>query len=102
LGALLFGPLWLIARRAWIPAVLALAAGILILALTTGPTAAALLLGLAIWLGLSGRDLCRWSMWQRGFLLLEVVGAHNEADALAKLLERRPNLAGTQLPPGVM
>jgi hypothetical protein len=41
-------------------------------------------------------------MWQRGFLLLEVVVAHNEADALAKLLERRPNLAGTQLPPGAM
>ena len=35
-GALLFGPLWLAAHRAWIPAALALAAGILILALTSG------------------------------------------------------------------
>ena len=99
-GGLLFGPLWLAAHRAWIPAALVLAAGILILALTTGATAAALMLALAVWLGVSGQDLRRWSMRQRGFTLFEVIAARNETDALAKLLERRPGLAGRFLPPG--
>ena len=70
-GALLFGPLWLAAHRAWIPAALSLAAGILILALAAGPAATALLLVLAVWLGLSGHDLRRWSMRQRGFTLFQ-------------------------------
>jgi hypothetical protein len=99
-GALLFGPLWLAAHRAWIPAALALAAGILILALTAGATAAALMLALAVWLGLSGHDLRRWSMRQRGFTLFEIIAARDETDAFAKLLERRPDLAGGFLPPG--
>ncbi len=99
-GALLFGPLWLAAHRAWIPAALALAAGILILALTTGPTGPALMLALAVWLGLSGHDLRRWTLRQRGFALFEVVAARDEADAFAKLLARRPDLAGSFVPPG--
>jgi hypothetical protein len=102
LGALLFGPLWLIAHRAWIPGALALGAGVLVLALAAGPTAVALLLGLAIWLGLTGRDLRRWSMRQRGILLFEVVAAHDETDALTKLLERRPNLPVHFLRPGAI
>jgi hypothetical protein len=99
-GALLFGPLWLAAHRAWIPAALVLAAGILILALAPGATATALMLALALWLGLSGQDLRRWSMRQRGFTLFEIVAARDEADAFARLLERRPGLAGSFLPPG--
>jgi len=99
-GALLFGPLWLAAHRAWIPAALALAAGILIAALTAGAMAIALMLGLAIWLGFSGHDLRRWSMRQRGFALFQIIAAHDETDAFAKLLERRPDLAGSFLPPG--
>ena len=101
-GALLFGPLWLAAHRAWIPAILVLAAGVLILALAPGATASVLLLGLATWLGLSGHDLRRWSIRQRGFSLLEVVASEHETDALAKLLGRRPNLAGSFLPPGAV
>jgi len=99
-GALLFGPLWLALHRAWIPAALALAAGILIVALTSDASAVALLLALALWLGFSGQDLRRWSMRHRGFTLFEVVMAPHEADALARLLERRPELAGRFLPPG--
>jgi hypothetical protein len=101
-GALLFGPLWLAAHRAWIPAALALAASILIAALTSGPAVTTLLLALAVWLGLSGQDLRRWSMRHRGFTLFEVVTAQHEADALARLLERRPDLAVRFLPPGAV
>jgi hypothetical protein len=100
-GGLLFGPLWLAAHRAWIPAALALAGGILIVALTAGATAIALTLALAVWLGVSGHDLRRWSMRHRGFALFEVIAARNETDAFAKLLDRRPDLAGSFLPPGV-
>jgi len=98
-GALLFGPLWLAAHRAWVPAALALAACILILALASGASAAALMLALAVWLGLSGQDMRRWSMRRRGFMLSEIVAARHETDALARLLERRPDLAGRFLPP---
>lgn len=101
-GALLFGPFWLAAHRAWISAALALAASILILTLTKGVTASALLLALEVWLGLCGRDLCRWSMRRRGFMPFEVIAARNEAEALARLLERRPGLAGIFLPPGAV
>ena len=99
-GALLFGPFWLAAHRAWIPAALVLAADILILALTSGAAAASLMLALACWLGVSGHDLRRWSMRQRGFALSEIIAARDETDAYAKLLERRPTLAGSFLPPG--
>jgi len=99
-GAFLFGPLWLALHRAWVPAALALVAGILILALAPGATAIALILALALWLGASGHDLRRWSMRQRGFTLFQVIAAHNETDAFARLLERRPDLAGSFLPPG--
>jgi hypothetical protein len=99
-GALLFGPLWLAVHCAWIPAALALAAGILIVALAPGAVAVALMIGLAVWLGISGQDLRRWSMQHRGFTLFQVVAARNQTDALARLLERRPDLAGSFLPPG--
>jgi hypothetical protein len=99
-GALLTGPLWLASHRVWVLAALVLAAVILILALTSGPSTAALLLTLAIWLGLSGQDLRRWSMRHRGFILCAVLAARHESDALATLLERRPDLAARFLPPG--
>ena len=99
-GAMLFGPVWLAAHRAWIAAALALAAGILILALTRGAATGALMLALALWLGLSGHDLRRWSMPQRGFTLFGVIAARDETEAIARLLECRPDLAGSFLPPG--
>lgn len=97
-GALLFGPLWLAVHRAWIPATLVLAASILIFALTSGTSAAALMLAFAVWLGQSGQDLRRWSMRHRGVMLVEVVAARHETDALAKLLERWPPLTCSVLP----
>jgi Protein of unknown function (DUF2628) len=98
-GALLFGPLWLAVHRAWIAAVLALAAIVLIVVLAKEGTAAALLTALMVLLGFSGHDLRRWSLDYRGYLLAQVVVARDELDALGRLLDRRPDLKGSFLPP---
>jgi hypothetical protein len=98
-GALFFGPLWLAAHRAWIAAALSLAAFVLIIVLTEGGVAAALLIALAVLLGLSGHDLRRWSLDHRGYLLSQVVAARDELEATARLLERRPDLKGSYMPP---
>ena len=98
-GALIFGPLWLAAHRAWIAAVLTLAATVLILALTADGTTIVLLAALILVLGLSGHDLHRWSLERRGYLLAQVVAAASEPEALARLLTRRPDLKGSFLPP---
>ena len=50
-------------------------------------------------LGLSGHDLRRWSLDHRGYLLAQVVAARSEMEALARLLDRRPDLKGSFLPP---
>ena len=98
-GALIFGPLWLAAHRAWIPAALSLAAGIVIAAATAGATQAALLCALAVWLGASGHDLRRWSMQLRGFTMFHVIAGRNELEALGRFLAQRPDLAGRFMPP---
>jgi Protein of unknown function (DUF2628) len=98
-GALLFGPLWLAAHRAWIPAVLAAVATVLILCLSKDGLMMASLTALILLLGLSGQDLRRWSLDHRGYLITQVVAARNELDALERLLERRPDLRGSFLPP---
>ena len=91
-GALLFGPLWLAAYRAWVPAAIALAASLLILALASDATQAVLLAGLAVLLGQSGQDLRRWSLAQRGYRLVRVLAASNEDAALERLLNAQPDL----------
>jgi hypothetical protein len=98
-GALLFGPLWLATHRAWIAAALTLAAFVLIVVLARDGISAALLTTLVVLLGLSGNDLRRWSLDHRGFLLAQVVVARSELEALGRLLDRRPDLAGSFLPP---
>ena len=98
-GALLFGPIWFAAHRAWIAAVLTLVAFVLIILLTHGGLATALLVALAILLGLSGQDIRRWSLDHRGYLLSQVLVARTELEALGRLLERRPDLRGRFLPP---
>jgi hypothetical protein len=99
-GAFLFGPLWLAGHRAWIPAALALAAGILIVILLPLGVAAITMFVLAILLGLSGHDFRRWSMEHRGFTPTQVIVARSEPEALGVLLARRPDLVGSFLPPG--
>jgi Protein of unknown function (DUF2628) len=99
-GAFLFGPLWLAGHRAWVPAALALAAGILIVILLPLAVAAVTMLALAVLLGVSGQDFRRWSMDHRGFMLTQVIAARSEPEALGVLLARRPDLVGSFLPPG--
>ncbi len=98
-GALFFGPLWLAAHRVWIPAVVSLAAFVMIFVLTDGRMAAALLIALVVLIGLSGHDLRRWSLDHRGYVLSQVVTARDELEAQAQLLERRPDLKGSYLLP---
>ncbi len=98
-GALFFGPLWLAMHRVWVPAAVSLAAFVLIVVLTDGGLAAALLIALVVLTGLSGHDLRRWSLDHRGYLLSQVVVARDELEATAQLLERRPDLRGSYLLP---
>jgi hypothetical protein len=92
-GALLFGPVWLLARRAWIPAALAWCVWIAA-ALLPEPMDALVLLALHWLLGLVGRDLLRWSLGLRGFLLEHVIAATDEDAAFGRLLEQRRDLLG--------
>ena len=98
-GALLFGPLWLACHRSWIPAALSLAGFILIWTLAHGAIAWVLTSAFAFLLGFSGHDLRRWSMEHRGYLLVRVLAARSEPDAMARLLTSRPDLAGRFMPP---
>ncbi len=90
--AMIFGPFWLAFHRAWIPAVLLLAAGVLA-SLLPGPLDAIAPFALAWAAGLFGRDMVRWSLARRGWLLAHVVAAPDEEAALARLLAARPELA---------
>jgi hypothetical protein len=92
-GALILGPLWLAAHRAWIAAALSLAAYVLIAALTGEPASTILSAGLALILGLTGNDLRRWALENRGYLLVHVLAAGSQDDALTRLLTNRPDLA---------
>lgn len=100
LGALLLGSLWLLGRGAIIPAALALAAEVLAGVLTAGPSRIVLELGIALILGLSGRDLIRWHLGLRGYRTAHILAAPDRDAALARLLAARPELAGSFMPPG--
>ena len=91
-GALIFGPVWLLAHRAWLPGVLALSGFVLIAALPGLPDRWLFALVLAWALGLWGNDLRRWSLARGGYLLAHVVAAEDQDTALARLLARRPDL----------
>ena len=87
-GALLFGPLWLLAHRAWVAGVIALA--VLVLAAAARPSLA---LGVMVLLGFTGRDLVRWGLGRQGYALAHVVAARNGDDAFLRLLAHRPDLS---------
>ncbi len=99
MGAFLLGPIWLLARGAFVPAALALAAGVLAGLLTGGGSRIVLELGIALLLGVSGRDLVRWHLELRGYRTAHVLAARDEDTALARLLSVRPELAGSFMPP---
>jgi hypothetical protein len=91
-GALIFGPLWLVAHRAWIAAAISLAAYVLIAVLASWPASVVLAAGVAVILGLTGNDLRRWALEHRGYLLAHVLAAHDRDEALTRLLVIRPDL----------
>jgi hypothetical protein len=90
--ALILGPLWMAAQRAWIPAAITLAADIIILILAPDPTRYVLLGGLAVILGLVWHDLQVWSLEQQGWLLQHVVAARSKDAAWMRLIDQRPEL----------
>ncbi|MEI7712492.1 MAG: DUF2628 domain-containing protein [Rhodospirillales bacterium] len=91
-GAFLFGPLWLLLHRAWIPAILS-AVAFAIVAFRLPPTATGVAIpALMLLHGLSGNDMLAWPLERRGYLLSHVLSARTEADALARLLTNRPDL----------
>jgi Protein of unknown function (DUF2628) len=96
-GAFVFGPLWLLARRAWIAGVLVLCADVVIFVLAPPDVRLIVSLGVSWLTGLFGHDMLRWSLDRRGFLEAHVVAAADEDAALARLLERRPDLISDAL-----
>jgi hypothetical protein len=93
-AGLMFGPLWLLARGAWIAGVIALAGDIAIAAARIGPAGTILGFGLSWIIGLFGNDLRRWSLSRRGFAMAQVVAERNGEAAMARLLDHRPELIG--------
>lgn len=93
-GALIFGPLWLFAHRAWIAGVLAVAVEIAAAA-AMARLPALWPLGFAVrWLlGLFGQDLRRFGLARRGYAEDAVIAARDEWEACARLLAARPELA---------
>ena len=63
----------------------------------SAPPGPVLAVGIAWAIGLFGRDLLRWSLENRGFTLVHVVAERDRDSALARLLERRPDLIGDAL-----
>ncbi len=92
-GAAVFGPFWLLAQRAWIPGLVFLALTILVGRLAPDGLQAILSLAFAVLAGLLGRDLVRWTLERRGYVLAHVLAARDEEGALARLLTARPDLA---------
>ena len=96
-GAAIFGPIWLLAHRAWIAAAIALAIVVAIVALSWGTVTVVLWLAYAWLLGLLGHDLWRWALEGRGYALVHVVAARDAESAQARLLAARPDLVAASL-----
>ena len=94
-GAFLFGPLWLLYQRAWIPALLEAALLILVNVAIRPPAQQVVGFAVAVLAGLLGWDLVRWSLERRGFILAHVVAARDEEGALSRLLDHRPEVAAS-------
>lgn len=85
-GGLIFGWLWLLYRRLWIPLILWIAAAVLLgaFAEATGmdqavPVIVAFVMQL--WLGFEGNDLRRWVLDRKAYVEVDVVAAPNRAEA---------------------
>jgi hypothetical protein len=94
-AAFLFGPIWLLAHRAWIPAVLLIAVNVVVGSLAPEAAEPLLFLGIMLFVGVTGNDMRRFSLERAGYLLMHVVAARDVDGALARLLDRRPELTGS-------
>ena len=92
-GAALFGGVWLLFQRAWIPAVLQVALIAIAMRLTPPHLHAPIVLAIVVITGMLGRDMVRWSLERRGYALAHVVAARDGAGAVGRLLTARPDLA---------
>ena len=92
-GSFLFGPLWLLAHRAWLAAI----GSVIVFAaawLVRPPLRGALIFAVMLLLGLFGRDLVRWSLARRGYAFAHVVAGRSPDDAYLRLLSHVPDPAG--------
>ena len=96
-GAAIFGPIWLLAHRAWIAAAISVLAIVAIEALSRGTATVVLWLAYAWLLGLFGHDLRRWTLEGRGYALVHVVAARDAESAHARLFAARPDLVAASL-----
>lgn len=93
---------WFALNGAWIVAAIALAACVLIALYAPPSFGLPVYLALAVALGVFGRDLLRWTLDRRGFRLVQVVTGDDRDIALARVLERRPDLVASALDRAVM
>ncbi len=91
-GAAVFGPLWLLLHRTWIPFLLSLAIAIGLAAFVRGGVAVVLWVAFAWLFGLCGHDLRRWGLERRGYSLEYVVEARNLDAAYSRLFIAVPDL----------
>ena len=98
-GAAVFGPFWLLAHRAWIPAVLFGAAALLVMVLVPPGLGGLIGLGFGVLAGLLGRDAVRWSLERCGYQLTHVMAARDADSALARLLHARADLHASVIEP---
>ena len=102
-AALVFGPLWLLARGLWLALIgYAVLAALVVLALRDGWLrlgAAVLLFALAhIYLAVEGRALRMQARWRAGRPLVDVVHAHSALEAEKIYLERALGTGGAPTP----
>ena len=100
LGAAVLGPVWLLWHRAWVPAALVLSAVLLLWALGAAwrlPCLGAL----AVWVGMSGNDMRRWSLARGRFALSHVVAGPDAAAARLRLYDAQPGLRLHEAQPGL-
>lgn len=91
-GAVVFGPLWLLARGLWVSAILWCAVAVAAVALLPPALVPPALGTLQLLLGFSAHDLRRAALQQRGWTLLQVVAAPDEDAALLRLIDAHPHL----------
>jgi hypothetical protein len=88
----LFGWLWLLCHRAWIPAALVFAASLLVGRAAHLLSSTAPILGLMLLQGLFARDLQRWGLVRRGYIDGPIVAGADRDTAFARLIDDRADL----------